>query len=102
MPHTGTLQGICSHCGAGITFQADAIGTSIPCPHCGQPTELTLAPPSYAPTISRTRLILTFSTIALLLVCLAACIAGLWYFEKRKEERKLHSMPAVTNAPAEL
>jgi hypothetical protein len=101
MSRTGTLQGICTQCRAGITFHADAIGTSIPCPHCGQSTELALAPPSYAPPISRTRLVLTVSTIVFLLLCLIACIAGLWYFEKRNDGRKLSSSPAATNAPAE-
>src|SRR5713101_4050717 len=36
----------CQQCGRHIEFPADAIGTSVDCPHCGWPTELTLpAPP---------------------------------------------------------
>jgi hypothetical protein len=32
----------CSHCGGGIEFPPEGLGTSVPCPHCGQETELAL------------------------------------------------------------
>jgi hypothetical protein len=35
----------CNQCGGPIEFPADGIGMTIPCPHCGWDTELTLAPP---------------------------------------------------------
>jgi hypothetical protein len=38
----------CSHCGGHIEFPADGIGNTIPCPHCGADTELTLPAPDIA------------------------------------------------------
>jgi hypothetical protein len=38
----------CSNCGGHIEFPAEGIGTTIPCPHCGADTELTLPAPDIA------------------------------------------------------
>ena len=35
----------CSHCGTHLEFPVEGAGALINCPHCGQPTELTLAAP---------------------------------------------------------
>jgi len=34
------VKGECRHCAGHLEFPADAAGQTIPCPHCGQPTEL--------------------------------------------------------------
>ena len=44
----------CSICGGHIEFPADGIGTTIPCPHCGAETELTLPAPDM-PALSSSR-----------------------------------------------
>jgi hypothetical protein len=45
MSAIGYLKCSCQQCGRHIEFPADAIGTSVDCPHCGWPTELTIPPP---------------------------------------------------------
>jgi hypothetical protein len=42
------LKGECSHCSGRIEFPADAVGTLVACPHCGEQTELMLPPPPEA------------------------------------------------------
>lgn len=44
----------CAGCGGHIEFPADGIGSTVPCPHCGYATELTLeAPPVIAASGAR-------------------------------------------------
>jgi hypothetical protein len=46
MSETKYLKCACASCGGHIEFPADAIGSTVPCPHCGWQTELTIeAPP---------------------------------------------------------
>ena len=40
MSNGNFLKGECRHCRGHIEFPAGAAGQTIPCPHCGQPTEL--------------------------------------------------------------
>jgi hypothetical protein len=42
VPDEKYLKCACSHCGGGIEFPPEGLGTSVPCPHCGQETELAL------------------------------------------------------------
>jgi hypothetical protein len=37
------VKGECRQCGGHLEFPAEAAGETIPCPHCGQPTELVAA-----------------------------------------------------------
>lgn len=54
MSDTKYLKCACASCGGHIEFPADAIGSTVPCPHCGWQTELTLdAPPVLATRSSR-------------------------------------------------
>jgi hypothetical protein len=46
MAETKFLKCACDHCGGHIEFPADGIGATIPCPHCGHPTELALEIPA--------------------------------------------------------
>ena len=39
------LKCACDSCGGHIEFPADGIGSTVPCPHCGAHTELTLETP---------------------------------------------------------
>ncbi len=72
----------CQQCGRHIEFPADAIGTSVDCPHCGWPTELTLpAPPEPSAPSPRN---LTWPVIGLcvLLFGLIASFVGLRIVKK--------------------
>ncbi len=40
MSNDNFVKGQCRHCAGHLEFPTDAIGETIPCPHCGQPTEL--------------------------------------------------------------
>ena len=46
MSETKYLKCPCASCGGHIEFPADAIGSTVPCPHCGWQTELTLETPT--------------------------------------------------------
>jgi len=46
MSETTYLKGVCQHCDGHLEFPADAVGNAIPCPHCGQSTELRAGPAS--------------------------------------------------------
>jgi len=66
----------CQQCGRHIEFPADAIGTSVDCPHCGWPTELTFRPAGTIGAIPRN---LTWPVIGLcvLLFGIIASVVGL-------------------------
>ena len=40
MSNNNFAKGECRHCAGHLEFPADAVGATIECPHCGQPTEL--------------------------------------------------------------
>lgn len=92
------LQGACAHCGAGITFPADRIGLTVPCPHCEQPTELMLSPPELEPTVPRRVAVLAVSGIVVLIAAFVACVFGLKHFQKVAEEKKRHQLPSSSTS----
>jgi hypothetical protein len=100
----------CNQCGGHIEFPADGIGMTIPCPHCGWQTELTLSPPEEAsahPLRSRKWMI---AGAAILVLGVAGTLSALWLAQKltrnpraqpptmRNAERETRTPPAfVTN-----
>src|SRR6185312_10720086 len=68
----------CRHCGGHIEFPAEAKGQTLPCPHCGQPTELTIAAREAGKNSPR---LLVFAAVAVLVVG-AAIGAGLILLKK--------------------
>lgn len=48
MSAENTVKGSCQQCGGRLSFPANAAGASIPCPHCGENTEL-IVPPDPGP-----------------------------------------------------
>jgi Zn-dependent protease with chaperone function len=85
----------CAHCGNHIEFPIEAAGAQVACPHCSQPTELSLlAPPlpatdkptaadlvaSFGGPIPRTRVSLTYQ-VGLVLVTLMMILLPLVYLE---------------------
>ena len=75
------IKGACTHCAGHLEFGADAVGGTIDCPHCGQPTELI---PFAAP--ARPRLIIT---IIVAVIVSAGLVAGFIFLKK----------PAAVNSP---
>jgi len=80
---TKRLKGECQLCGGHLEFPAEAVGTSIDCPHCGKSTELMLALPPAEPTIPRSTIVWTLITILLLLAGLGGALIAL-----KRAERK--------------
>jgi hypothetical protein len=92
MPEAKYLRCTCASCGGHIEFPADGIGMTIPCPHCGCETELTLSEPegSSAP-FSR-----SFKWVIAGLVIIVVGIAGIsgaWIMAQ-KLRKKSHDLPA--------
>ena len=75
MSNSVFVKGECRHCRGHIEFPAAAAGTTVPCPHCGQPTEL-VSPnlPTKTGVSGRQRLAIAVA------LCLVAAIPGLILF----------------------
>src|SRR5438093_305476 len=87
MNRTKFLKGPCQSCGGHLEFPAEAIGTSIDCPHCGKSTELVLAAPPEVPTVPRRTVVWTAITILILLLGLPGALMALKRAEKRGVQR---------------
>jgi hypothetical protein len=61
------LRGECQHCGGAIEFHAEHTGSTAECPHCGQQTELFLAPPPDEPSPVPKKAIV-FTVVAILIL----------------------------------
>ena len=103
MNRTKFLKGPCQSCGGHLEFPAEAIGTSIDCPHCGRSTELMLAAPPEVPTVPRRTVVWTAITILILLLGLGGALMALKRAEKRaaaKREQEAAS-PASTETSSQ-
>src|SRR5258708_5406219 len=101
MSPTKYLKGVCSHCGGRIEFPADAIGTTVDCPHCGIATELMLAAPPEESSEPRKAIIWTLVAVLILGLGLAGAMAALNRAQRlaaaRQKERAM-AMSAATNS----
>jgi hypothetical protein len=77
MSAIGYLKCSCQQCGRHIEFPADAIGTSVDCPHCGWPTELTIPPPPELSAPSPRNLTWPVIGLCVLLFGMIASVVGL-------------------------
>lgn len=90
------LTGLCSHCGAPITFPAEAIGSISQCRFCRKDTELSLAPPPREPSIPR-RLI---GTSVVVVIILALGVIGVLLALKRAQNlANQRKAPAPVESP---
>ena len=85
---TKYLKGCCQSCGGHIEYPAEAVGTTIDCPHCSKPTELLLAVPPDEPTIPHSTIIWTVATALMLLAGLWGALAALKRAEKKAAEKR--------------
>ena len=95
----------CAACGGHIEFPADGIGSTVPCPHCGCATELTLeTPPVIAASGTRSLKWIIAGGVILLVGLVAAVgivIAANRLMKKAREPRPIAASPArpkATNA----
>src|SRR5690348_2935825 len=90
MPTRDFAKGECRHCAGHLEFPAAAVGQTIPCPHCGQPT--VLAGPVPSNKVNGARRIGPGLSVAVLLV--AAGVAGaLWWKPKANQDILLETKP---------
>jgi len=94
MSETKYLKCACASCGGHIEFPADAIGSTVPCPHCGWQTELTIeTPPVIAARPSRS-LKWVIAGGVILVVGLIAVVGALVvasHLIKKKREARVES-----------
>jgi len=98
------LKGECAHCGGPIGFPADSIGSTADCPHCGQPTELTLARPKEEPSLPRKTIVWTVIAVLILGLGLVGAMVALHMAEKRvrpKPEQAAVPLTSATNSEPE-
>jgi uncharacterized paraquat-inducible protein A len=97
MAHAKHLKGICSHCRGPFEFPAQSIGLTAQCPHCGQPTELLLAPPPADTSASRKIIAWTAAGVLAIALGGAAPLIGLKFFQSKLAERRAN--PAAPATP---
>jgi hypothetical protein len=98
MTKTKHLKGPCQHCGGRLEFPAESIGSIVPCPHCGQHTELVLAAPRVEPAIPSRSIVWTSIALVILVFGLAGSLIAL----KRAQTWAARSHPRATQlSPAE-
>jgi len=89
MSNSDFVKGACRHCGGHLEFPTEAAGQSVPCPHCGQPTELTAA---VLPTETKgSRGVLGTIIVA---VCVVAGAGGYFYMQKARPGGGTTALPA--------
>jgi hypothetical protein len=91
------LQGECSHCGGRLEFPADSIGAMADCPHCGQPTELTLAAPPSTSIVPAKAIVWTLIAVLILGGGLAGAMVALKRAQKMAARQKQTAVETVTN-----
>ena len=107
MSRTKYLKGPCQHCGGRLEFPAESIGSIIPCPHCGQHTELLLATPRLEPTVPMRALVWTSIAVVILGFGLAGSLLALkraqtWAARRHPQAAPLSSANVATNLGAAL
>lgn len=96
------LKGECQHCAGHLEFLVDHIGMRVPCPHCGQETELLLAQPPEQPSIPRRAIVWTVIAVVVLGLGLAGALIALQRAQKWAEnQKKQKTVAAASGAPAE-
>jgi hypothetical protein len=99
MPNRNLIKGECRLCAGHLEFPASAAGQIVPCPHCGQNTELTELsdPVPRKPAAGRRRTGLGLGVAVLLL---AVGGAGAFLFGHKTAPTGLAESPPATASPA--
>src|SRR5215470_2874934 len=88
MSQTKYLKGECQHCAGHLEFPAETIGMQVPCPHCGQTTELLLAAPPDEPAVPRRVIIWTAGVLVILGLGLVGTLFALNQAQKLASRRQ--------------
>jgi hypothetical protein len=106
MNKTKYLKGACQNCDGHLEFLAEHIGMTVPCPHCGTQTELSLLAPPQEPTVPRRALIWTATAAVILGLGLVGALVALKRAEKWAQQQKQQAVAAsaatVISPPPEL
>ena len=86
MPGTKFLKCACESCGGRIEFPVEGIGSTVPCPHCGWHTELTLEAP-IVETVPRSRNLKWIIAAAAILVAGGVAIVAILIVAQRRMEK---------------
>jgi uncharacterized paraquat-inducible protein A len=101
MESTKHLKGLCAHCQAPLEFPALSIGLTGQCPHCGQMTELLLAPPPLDDASPRKITAWTVLGLAVVTLGVAAPLIGLRLLRNQAaDHRPALTAPTRPAAPA--
>lgn len=100
MDSTKHLKGVCAHCEGPLEFPAFSIGLTGRCPHCGQMTELLLAPPRVDDSGSRKITAWTAVGLIVIAVGVAAPLIGLRFLRMKAAQRRPALPPATAPATA--
>jgi hypothetical protein len=91
MSRSKYLKGECQHCNGHLEFLADHIGMVVPCPHCGQETELLLVQPREDSAVPRRAIIWTGIAVLILGLGLAGAVMALKRAQRWAETQKLQA-----------
>jgi len=96
MNPTKYLKGACQQCDGHIEFPAEMAGLTTTCPHCGQPTELLLAPPPEEPSVSRKAILWTTTAVLILGLGLLGALLALKRAQRlvQREKQRAEAMAA--------
>ena len=93
------LKGECQQCGGHVEFPAEAAGTTIECPHCGQVTELLLAVPKSEPSVPTKAIVYTIIAIVILIGGLIGTQVALKRAKRLVEQKRDASPMPATKQP---
>jgi len=93
------LKCTCSSCGGHIEFPAEGIGSTVTCPHCGWPTELTLETPTIVAARPSRSLKWAITGGVILFVGLAAAVGILIVAQRYAKKNPLPSTAARSAVP---
>lgn len=96
MSRSKYLKGECQHCTGSLEFLADHIGMVVPCPHCGQETELLLIQPPEDSGVPKRAIIWTGIAVLILGLGLTGALMALKRAQRWAEAQKLQ---ATAQAP---
>ena len=88
MSETTYAKCACAHCGGHIEYPVQAVGQSVACPHCGNPTMLVVAGPAKKSGLRKWLLLL----VALVLFLLLAT-GGMKYWRTGRTQKTDRSLP---------
>ena len=85
----------CAHCGGHLEYPPEGIGQTIPCPHCAQPTELSLEVPDIPSAYSGRSLKWAVAGIIVLLIGILGVIGAFSVARSFREKASVRRSMAV-------